>query len=110
MERVVDPKSGSGALAACRASSRRAAPRQWTRPLWSSPRQAVADFPYLVCQSSYNTCILKRDYAGDFVKNPIGTGPFMLESYNAKQKAVMKKNPTYWGKDASGTRCRTSTP
>ena len=26
----------------------------------------------------------------------------MLESYNAKQKAVMVKNPTYWGKDAQG--------
>jgi peptide/nickel transport system substrate-binding protein len=46
--------------------------------------------------------ILPRTYAGDFVKNPVGTGPFMLKSYNAKQKAVMAKNPTYWGKDSAG--------
>ncbi len=46
--------------------------------------------------------MLPRTYASDFVKNPVGTGPFMLDSYNAKQKAVMVKNPTYWGKDANG--------
>ncbi|HET6496313.1 MAG TPA: ABC transporter substrate-binding protein, partial [Thermoleophilia bacterium] len=60
------------------------------------------DFPYLVCQSSYNTVILPRNYNGDFVRKPVGTGPFMLKSYNSKQKAVMVKNPTYWGKDAQG--------
>ena len=46
--------------------------------------------------------MLPRNYNGNFVKKPVGTGPFMLKTYNAKQQAVMVKNPTYWGKDASG--------
>ena len=32
----------------------------------------------------------------------VGTGPFMLESYAAEDRAVLKKNPTYWLKDESG--------
>ena len=32
----------------------------------------------------------------------VGTGPFMLESYAAEDRAVLKKNPTYWLKDDSG--------
>ncbi len=41
------------------------------------------------------------------VKNPmkelVGTGPFMLDSYTAEDRAILKKNPDYWGKDESGT-------
>lgn len=40
------------------------------------------------------------------VKDPmtelVGTGPFMLESYAAEDRAVLAKNPDYWGKDDSG--------
>ncbi len=40
------------------------------------------------------------------VKDPmtelVGTGPFMLESYTAEDRAVLKKNPTYWLKDDNG--------
>jgi len=32
----------------------------------------------------------------------VGTGPFMLDSYAAEDRAVLKKNPTYWQKDADG--------
>lgn len=34
-------------------------------------------------------------------KNPIGTGPFMLQSYTPDEQVVVK-NPTYWRKDAKG--------
>lgn len=33
--------------------------------------------------------------------NPIGTGPFMKQSYTADELVVVK-NPTYWRKDAAG--------
>ncbi len=103
LERVVDPKSGSGALAALQGILSPGGTKAVdTSTVECTLDKPFADFPYLVCQSSYNTAILPRGYNGDFVKNPVGTGPFMLKSYNAKQKAVMVKNPTYWGKDAQG--------
>ena len=61
-----------------------------------------ADFPYMVSSGNYNSAILPRNYKGDIIKNPVGTGPFMLDKYTPKQKATFKKNPTYWGKDEQG--------
>ena len=40
--------------------------------------------------------MLPKDYAGDFEKNPVGTGPFTLTAYTTKQSAQFAKNPTYW--------------
>jgi peptide/nickel transport system substrate-binding protein len=57
-----------------------------------------ADFPYLVSSTNYNTVVLPRDYAGDFEKNPVGTGPFVLTSYTPKQSASFRRNPRYWQK------------
>jgi peptide/nickel transport system substrate-binding protein len=31
---------------------------------------------------------------------PIGTGPFVMESWEPNVQTVLKKNPLYWGKDA----------
>ncbi len=105
LDRVTDPEGGSGALAALQGILSPGGTKAVdTMTVECTLDKPFADFPYLVCQSSYNTVILKRDYAGDFAKNPVGTGPFMLESYNAKQKAVMVKNPTYWGTDAKGNK------
>ncbi|MDR0640959.1 MAG: ABC transporter substrate-binding protein [Treponema sp.] len=33
---------------------------------------------------------------GDREKNPIGTGPYIIESYTTQQSLVLKKNPYYW--------------
>ena len=32
----------------------------------------------------------------------VGTGPFTIASYSAEDRAVLKKNPNYWMKDAQG--------
>ncbi|GAB3836140.1 ABC transporter substrate-binding protein [Dactylosporangium cerinum] len=55
-----------------------------------------SDFPYLVSAGNYNTVILKRDYAGDFTKGGIGTGPFVLKTYNASTGATFVRNERYW--------------
>ena len=91
-ERVVDPESGSGALAALAGilspGGTKAVDAATVEFTLDKP---FADFPYLVCQSSYNTVMLPRTYSGNFVNKPVGTGPFVLKSYNAKQKAVMSR-------------------
>ncbi|MGD9999913.1 MAG: ABC transporter substrate-binding protein, partial [Ilumatobacteraceae bacterium] len=33
---------------------------------------------------------------------PIGTGPFVMESWEPNVQTVLKKNPLYWGTDADG--------
>ena len=40
-----------------------------------------------------------KELGGDwskFARHPSGTGPFMLESFTPRQKAVLKKNVNYW--------------
>ena len=53
--------------------------------------------------TDYHTLMLCKS-----VKNPakkaVGTGPFTLESVAAEDRAVLKKNPTYWGTDARGNK------
>jgi peptide/nickel transport system substrate-binding protein len=40
-------------------------------------------------------------YGKEIIKHPVGTGPFMLESFN-DQGATLKRNPNYWRKDELG--------
>ncbi|MCW2876539.1 MAG: hypothetical protein JWQ95_639 [Sphaerisporangium sp.] len=58
--------------------------------------RSFSDFPYLVSAGNYNALILKKDYKGDFTKKPIGTGPFLLESYDPSAGATLTRNPKYW--------------
>ncbi|GAB4248448.1 MAG: ABC transporter substrate-binding protein [Thermoleophilia bacterium] len=51
----------------------------------------------------YHAAILSKDVA-DPSKEWVGTGPFMIESYLAEDRAVLKKNPNYWMTDEAGTR------
>ncbi len=52
---------------------------------WIVPREAV------------------EKYGADFFKNPVGTGPFMFSEWQPDIKMVLKKNPKYFKKDATGT-------
>jgi peptide/nickel transport system substrate-binding protein len=103
MDRLVDPKGGSAALAALGGilspGGTKAVDASTVQFNLDKP---FADFPYLVCTSSYNTVMLPRTYEGDWAKNPVGTGPWLLDQYVAKQKCVAVKNPDYWRKDAQG--------
>jgi peptide/nickel transport system substrate-binding protein len=62
-------------------------------------------FPYLVSSDNFNAVILPRDFAGDFEKNFIGTGPFRLEKFSPKARATFVRNEDYWGATAVPERC-----
>ncbi len=42
------------------------------------------------------------DKTGVEATKPIGTGPFVLSSFIPQDRLVVKRNPTYWRKDADG--------
>ncbi len=46
--------------------------------------------------------VTMEDKARAFAEHPVGAGPFMLDSWQRGSKMVLKRNPNYWGKDASG--------
>jgi peptide/nickel transport system substrate-binding protein len=103
MDIATNPKSGSGAAAALKgilSTGHTVAVDAST--VQFNLDKPFADFPYLVCSASYNTAMLPRNYSGNFLKNPVGTGPWLLKTYVANQTCTMVKNPTYWGKDAQG--------
>ncbi len=98
-DRLVNPDSGSGALSALKGIlSPGGTKKVDDYTVTFNLDTAFADFPYLVSSGDYNSVILPRNFAGDFIKSPVGTGPFMLTTYQNKERATLKKNPTYWQK------------
>ena len=62
-------------------------------------KKVDSEFPASL--TDYRTLMLCKSVE-DPAKEAVGTGPFTLESISAEDRAVLKKNPTYWGKDADG--------
>jgi peptide/nickel transport system substrate-binding protein len=50
----------------------------------------------------YPGLILPRSFEGDFIEQPVGTGPFTLEVYEPGQQAIFKRRPDYWRLGADG--------
>ncbi|GJM41579.1 MAG: diguanylate cyclase [Ardenticatenaceae bacterium] len=44
----------------------------------------------------YPAIILHRDFEGDIVQQPIGTGAFTLEEYAEGERAIFKRREDYW--------------
>jgi peptide/nickel transport system substrate-binding protein len=44
----------------------------------------------------YPALIVHRSFEGDFIKQPVGTGPFTLEEYTEGERAVLKARSDYW--------------
>lgn len=60
-----------------------------------------AEFPASL--TDYRTLMLCRKVK-DPAKEAVGTGPFMLKSISAEDRAVLVRNPSYWGTDEEGNR------
>jgi len=50
----------------------------------------------------YPGVILHRNFEGDIVQQPIGSGAFLLEEYAEGERAVLKRRPDYWRNGADG--------
>ena len=50
----------------------------------------------------YPAIILHRDFQGDFIKQPVGTGAFTLEEYAEGERAVLKRREDYWQMGVDG--------
>jgi peptide/nickel transport system substrate-binding protein len=58
-------------------------------------------FPYLTSSDNYNMIILPNGYdPAKWQSTFVGTGPFVLKSYTAKQGATFARNEKYWGTKA----------
>lgn len=44
----------------------------------------------------YPANIVHRSFEGDFIQQPIGTGPFTLEEYAEGERAILKRREDYW--------------
>jgi peptide/nickel transport system substrate-binding protein len=51
----------------------------------------------------YPAIVLHRNFEGDFIQQPIGTGPFLLEEYSEGERARFTRRSDYWqmGADSS---------
>lgn len=61
--------------------------------------QAAGLFPWLVSSDNFNAIILPENYDGDWSKDWVGTGPWVLEEYAASGRTRLIANPEYWGKE-----------
>ena len=101
MDRLANPKNGSNALSAFRGVLSLGGTRKVDDLTVEFHLDAPnGNFPYIVSSDNYNAIILPADYAGDFEKTFIGTGPFKLDKYTAKVGASFVRNPDYWGPKA----------
>ncbi len=101
MDRLANPKNGSNALSAFRGVLSVGGTRKVDDLTVEFHLDAPnGNFPYIVSSDNYNAIILPADYAGDFEKTFVGTGPFKLERYTAKVGASFVRNPDYWGDKA----------
>jgi peptide/nickel transport system substrate-binding protein len=101
IDRLADPKNSSNALSAFSGVLSKGGSRKVDDYTVEFHLDAPnGNFPYYVSSDNYNTIILPADYAGDFEKNFIGTGPFKLEKYTPKVGASFLRNPDYWGAKA----------
>jgi len=50
----------------------------------------------------YPAQIVHRDFEGDIIAKPVGTGPFTLAEYSVAERCVLKRRDDYWGKDEAG--------
>ena len=93
-DRLVDPAVASAARSAFSFLSKGKTIKIDDHTVRFELERKLGDFPYSL--NTYQAAILPADWPGDFAKNPIGTGPFKLKSYEPKQFAEYEKFDGYW--------------
>jgi peptide/nickel transport system substrate-binding protein len=101
IDRLADPKNSSNALSAFSGVLSKGGAKKVDDETVEFHLDAPnGNFPYYLSSDNYNAIILPADYAGDFEKNFIATGPFKLEKYTPKAGASFVRNEDYWGPKA----------
>ena len=101
IDRLADPKNASNALSAFKGTLSKGGTQKVDDYTVAFHLDAPnGNFPYIVSSDNYNAIIIPADYAGDFEKNFIGTGPFKLEKYTPKVGASFTRFDGYWGPKA----------
>lgn len=123
-ERICDPKSfsagywifqdivaGANSYFDGRSKDTASAPKEVTgfKVINDTTFQCVLTAPYAPFLQHLTTSfgyIVPREaiakYGKDIFRNPVGTGPFMLDEWAEDQHITLKKNPKYWQKDEHG--------
>jgi peptide/nickel transport system substrate-binding protein len=100
-DRLADPASGSAALSVLKGVLSKGGTKVVDDHTVAFHLDAPnGNFPYYVSSDNYNAVILPANYAGNYEKSFIGTGPFRLERYQPRQGATFVRNPDYWGEKA----------
>ena len=101
IDRLADPANGSVALSAFAGSLSKGGARRVDDATVEFHLDAPnGSFPYLLSSDNYSAIILPAAYTGGFEQHFIGTGPFRLERYAAREHASFVRNPDYWGERA----------
>lgn len=58
----------------------------------------IGGFPFIVSSDAYNLIILPADWQGNWTKDFIGCGPWIMEKYTIDEGVTFKRNPNYWDK------------
>ena len=62
------------------------------KPYGSLPSLLASDFGKLM-----NSPAAVANHGDRYARNPVGTGPFVFDSWTPGTKLVLKRNPDYWG-------------
>jgi peptide/nickel transport system substrate-binding protein len=101
IDRLADPKNSSNALSAFTGVLSKGGTKKVDDTTVEFHLDAPnGNFPYYISSDNYNAIMLPADYAGDFEKTFVGTGPFKLDKYTPKVGASFVRNDAYWGPKA----------
>lgn len=100
-DRLADPASGSAALSVLKGVLSKGGTKMVDEHTVAFHLDAPnGNFPYYVSSDNYNAVLLPANYAGNYEKSFIGTGPFKLERYETRRGASFVRNDAYWGEKA----------
>ena len=100
-DRLADPATGSAALSVLKGVLSKGGTKAIDDHTVEFHLDAPnGNFAYYVSSDNYNAVMLPANYAGNYEKSFIGTGPFKLDKFEARRGASFVRNPDYWGDKA----------